>query len=586
MRSGGGFSLAAFGASGLSARATDGVADVADVEEDEAAAEVPAESARGVVFLDMNGSGLADGQQGLAGMLVSNGVDIVTTDRDGRYEIAVREHDVLHLIKSRGFRTRVDAQNLPRFFHIHKPQGSPDADFIYPGVPPTGELPERVDFPVYPQEEPEAFEMILTADPQCYDLRQIQWYAQETTQAFRRHGAKFGIALGDIVGDHLDLYGPYNAINARFGFPWHNVIGNHDLNFMAKEDRFSAETFTRVFGPTTYAFQHASVHFIILNNIYWEGFAGLRESGWPNTRQYHGRMRPGQMRYIENYLQHVPSHERVVICSHIPLVNRVDAQEQHRTPELGELMKLLSGHPHTLSFSGHTHVNANAFVGAEVGYEPREGTKHHHCNLTATCGSWYRGPLDQHGVPFAPGRDGSPRGYAVVRFDGGEKYRIKVIPLGQPDDSQMSITLPSLVERAAVGDTTVWVNVFTGSDLTRVRMRVDDGDEWLELERTEARDPGYLALSDRAREHPDAGRGTLPRPVETDHLWKTTLPADLDPGWHTLTVQVRGNFPGDRWQEKRTFAVANAADDFEIYNQGGAPPAPSRDVVSRSDACR
>ncbi len=561
----GGSSLAAFGAIPLAARA--GAESGADGNVGRE------ETARGTVFLDADGSGVADGQRGIPGVLVSNGTDIVETDGDGRYELPVRGDAVLHVIKPRGHRTRLDSTNLPRFHYIHRPAGSPDGDFIYKGVPPTGPLPERIDFPLYPQDEPDSFDMILTADPQCYDLRQLQWYAVETTHAFRRHGAKFGIALGDIVGDHLDLYEPYNAINARCGFPWYNVIGNHDLNFKATEDRYSGETFTRVFGPTTFAFQYARVHFIILNNVYWEGFDGLRGNGWPRNMQYHGKIRPDQLDYVRNYLRHVPADDRVVVCSHIPMVNPVDAGDKHRTPEFGELLRLLSGHRHTMSFAGHTHINVCELLGADAGYDPPGGALHTHYHLTATCGSWYRGPFDQYGVPFAPGRDGSPRGYAVVRFEGGESCRVSVKPLtGRPDGgTQMSVTLPPMVERAELAATKVGVNVFTGSTRTRVSMRVDDEGDWTELERASGQDPAYVALRKHSEEHTGAGRGTLPPPVVTDHLWEAALPVGIAPGWHTLTVRARGA-SGERWQERRTFVVAEFADDLERYNQGVLRP--------------
>ncbi|MCC5807278.1 MAG: calcineurin-like phosphoesterase family protein [Opitutales bacterium] len=522
--------------------------------------------ARGTVFLDANGTGLAEGQRGLAGVLVSNGVDIVETDRDGRYELPVTDDTILHVIKPRGYRTTIDALNLPRFYYIHKPDGSPDSDFLYKGVEPTGPLPERVDFPLYARHESDTFEVLVTADPQPYNLQHLQWYAEETTREFRSRAPAFGIALGDIVGDHLDLFGPYNEINAKCGFPWHNVFGNHDLNFMAREDRYADETFKRVFGPSTYAFQYARVHFIILNNVFWEGFTRMRADGWPRRGQYKGHIRPEQFTYIRNYLRHVPADERIVVCSHIPMVNQADADGKHGTPEFGELLRLLSGHRYTMSLSGHTHINMNYFLGGESGYRPPGGHLHHHCNLTATCGSWYRGPLDDAGVPFAPGRDGSPKGYAVVRFEGGERYNVHVKGLRRPDGEQMAVHVPSLVERAKLGETEVQVNVFAGSVRTRVRMRIDDG-QWVRLAQTEGVDRRYLALRERAAAHPDAGEGQMPEPLVTDHKWTAALPADLGTGWHTLTVEVRGTF-GEDWSEKRTFVVAENAADLDSLSEG------------------
>lgn len=522
--------------------------------------------ARGKVYLDANGSGRAEGQPGIAGVLVSNGKDIVETDSDGRYELPVDDHTILHVIKPRGYRTRIDALNLPRFYYIHKPDGSPDSDFIYKGVEPTGPLPESIDFPLYAHHEEDTFEVLFTADPQPYNLQHLKWYAEETTREFRGLEPAFGIALGDIVGDHLDLLEPYNAINAASGFPWHNVIGNHDLNFMAREDRFADETFKRIYGPTTYAFQYARAHFIILNNVYWEGFTRMRADGWPRRGQYRGHIREEQFAYIRNYLRHVPADHRIVVCSHIPMINRADADEKHGTPEFGELLRLLSGHRHTMSFSGHTHINMNYFIGGELGYRPPGGTLHHHCNLTATCGSWYRGPLDDAGVPFAPGRDGSPKGYAIVRFDGGRQYKVHVQGLGRPADEQMHINMPALVERSKLADTEVQVNVYAGSVRTRVRMRVDGGD-WFPLAQTEIPDRRYLALQERAEAHPDAGQGELPNALVADHNWSGALPKDLENGWHTLTVHVRGTF-GEEWTAEHTFVVAGAAEDLDPLSQG------------------
>ena len=526
--------------------------------------------ARGTVFLDANRSGRADGQRGLPGVLVSNGVDLVETDEAGEYSLPVTEDTIIHVIKPRGYRTTIDDLNLPRFYYIHKPEGSPDDDFLYKGIAPTGPLPARIDFPLYEQEEPDAFEVLFTADPQAYNLQHLKWYAEETTAEFSRQKVAFGIALGDIVGNHLDLLEPYNRVNAHCGFPWHNVIGNHDLNFMASGDRYSDETFKRIFGPTTYAFQYGRVHFIILNNVFWRGFTRMRRDGWPRRGQYRGHIRPAQFEYIRNYLQHTSTDERIVVCAHIPMVERPGVDEKHGTPEFPELLQLLSKHPYTLSFSGHHHINMNHFYGEETGYRAPGGALHHHCNLTAASGSWYRGPLDRYGVPFSPGRDGSPKGYALVRFEGGDRYRISLKALGCSADEQMSVTLPAEVERAKLAGTTVQVNVFSGSEKTRVSMRVDEG-PWIELEQNSTVDRQYSALRQRSEEHPDAGEGRLRRAITTDHIWEAPLPAEIADGWHDVTVVCKGTF-GERWTAKRTFLVVSDPAALAPLRQGTRSP--------------
>jgi N terminal of Calcineurin-like phosphoesterase len=100
----------------------------------------------GLVFEDKDGSGKpGPGNSGLAGVLVSNGKDIAVTDADGRYTLPLPEEAVIFVIKPAGFMPPVDpATNLPRFYRLHQPDGSPASlNLTFAGVPPTGPLPPR-----------------------------------------------------------------------------------------------------------------------------------------------------------------------------------------------------------------------------------------------------------------------------------------------------------------------------------------------------------------------------------------------------------------------------------------------------------
>lgn len=497
---------------------------------------------------------------------MSNGVDIAETDSQGRYELPVSGEAIVYAIKPRNYMMATDRLNLPRFYYIHKPNGSPDKEYIYKGIAPTGPLPESIDFPLYEHPEPDDFEVLITADPQPYNLQHLKWYAGTTTREFQELNVAFAVALGDIVGDHLDLYGPYNEINALTGFPWYNVFGNHDVNFMAREDRHAAETFTRVFGPPDYAFQYGRVHFVVLNNIFWEGFNGMRGDGWPQRGQYRGHLREWQLQFVRNYLKHVPREDRVVVCTHIPMTNRADVDVKHETPEFRDLLEILSGHPHTMSFSGHTHINANYLAGEDFGYTPPGGGYHQHCNVTAPCGSWYRGPVDHEGVPFSPGRDGSPKGYCVVRFEGGSGYHIRFKALGFDENYQMTVNLPSLIERSELETTEVQVNVFHATEKNRVRARFDGG-PWRDLPRKDALDAAYIRLQERSREHPDAGEGVLANPITSNHHWVANLPSDLSSGWHEIEVESVNLF-GETWKTRQTFLVSDNPSTLEPLNRG------------------
>lgn len=525
------------------------------------------QSARGRVFLDSNGSGRALGQTGIPGVLVSNGKDIAVTDQEGRYSLPLGDEGIVHVIKPRGYRVALNAVNLPQFYYLHRPQGSPaEASAFFKGIAPTGALPGSIDFPLYPQTEPEEFSILVTSDPQPVDLEHLQWYAQTALPEFRRHAVRFGISCGDLVWGLLDLYEPYNAVNAQCGFPWHNLKGNHDLNTTALSDEHAAETFNSVFGPSTYAFQYARVHFIVLDNVYWEGFAGWREDGWPQRSQYRGRIRSEDLQYIENYLRHVHTGDRIVVCAHIPLFNPRDPGGANDTPEMRRLLELLSPFRYTQSFSGHVHINRNDYLGAEHGYRAPGGARHHHCNLTATSGSFYGGPKSESGVPFAPGRDGSPKGYALVHFAGAEHYRIDLLPLDFGGHPHYACDLPNRITLEELPHTSAQINVFSGSEHTRVAVKLGEG-AWQELSPSPGLDRRYQRLRARSLEEVEAGGGPMLPPLPTPHLWHYALPTDLTPGWYELHIRIVTDF-GDRIERQHPFWVIADSEQVSHLNNG------------------
>ncbi|KXK32260.1 MAG: hypothetical protein UZ16_OP3001002613 [Candidatus Hinthialibacteria bacterium OLB16] len=86
-----------------------------------------AENARGVVYADLNRNGARDpGENGVPGVLITNLRDFVSTDPEGQWAIDINEGDLIVLIKPAGYDLPVNDLNLPKFYYIHKPKGSPD----------------------------------------------------------------------------------------------------------------------------------------------------------------------------------------------------------------------------------------------------------------------------------------------------------------------------------------------------------------------------------------------------------------------------------------------------------------------------
>ena len=511
-----------------------------------------AQTATGIVFDDRDGDGRRGANEvGIGGVKVSNGVEVVRTDANGRYTIGVDDDTTIFVIKPSGWTTPHDDLGLPRFYYHHKPNGSPDGNFRFKGVAPTGPLPTSIDFPLRRQVESERFEVVLVADPQPYDREEVDWYTKTSIRELTDYPAAFGIALGDIVGDDLSLLEPLNRAQAKTGFPWRNVYGNHDMNFMATDDAYADETFERVYGPVNYAFDYGRVHFIVLDNVLWRGFAGLGDNGKPKIGNYTGHLTDKILKFVENDLATVDEDRLIVLCTHIPLIN--PTSEKHATPQLKQLMQLLSRFSNTVSFSGHTHRNGNYFAGIESGYTPRAATEHHHHNVGTASGSWYRGPRRANGVPVATMCDGTPMGYAVATFDDNE-YSVRYKAVGRPADYQMTIHVPATITQSRLGKAEVVVNVFNGSARSTTRMRLLVGGTWTTMKQTRRLDPTYVAAQEASRTT-SGNRRPLPEPYATSHIWAAKLSPMLTTGDYVVEVETVDMF-GQTHRATKSFRVS------------------------------
>ena len=149
------------------AQQPDGLSNAASQPETDAPKPPELPMARGRVFVDIDGDKrFGDSDQPFVGVKVSNGKEIATTGEDGKYELPVQDGSIIFVIKPTGFRSPMDQNNLPQFYYIHKPDGSPKLK--YAGSQPTGRLPASIDFPMYRTSEPETFRIVLFGDCLLY----------------------------------------------------------------------------------------------------------------------------------------------------------------------------------------------------------------------------------------------------------------------------------------------------------------------------------------------------------------------------------------------------------------------------------
>lgn len=482
------------------------------------------QKATGIVFHDANGNGKFDaGETTLSGIRVSNGSEIVKTAKDGSYTLNVSDDTILFVVKPRGWRTPLSENNTPEFYYIHKPKGSPPLKFA--GVAPTGDLPESVDFPLYPQEEPDEFKALMFGDPQPRNQQEVDWIAHDVIEELVGTDASFGVTLGDIVFDDLGMFEPQARSIALLGIPWYNVIGNHDINLDAKNDRLSDETFERHFGPAYYSFDYGPVHFVVLDDINWIVPEGA------NKGRYTGGLGKQQMEFIKNDLALVPDDQMVCLMMHIPLINVGDRQELYR---------LIEKRKFCISISGHTHHHEHRLITKDDGWLGEE--PHHHIINVTVCGSWWSGSLDERSIPHTQMTDGAPNGYSILSFNGTD-YDLTFKAAGRPADYQMQIFAPEVVKSAEAADAQVYVNIFNGGTRSTVEMRVGSG-EWQSMTHTREVDPQVKRVYDlevSVKEKPQPWR-QLSKPKASTHLWKLPLPEGLAPGSHLVEIRTTGMF--------------------------------------------
>ncbi len=506
--------------------------------------------ARGVVFHDKNTNGTRDeGEPGIAGVRVSNQHQVVATDENGAWELAHDDDTTFFVVKPAGWRTPTNKQNLPRFFYHHRPAGSPKLRFG--GIPPTGELPKSIDFPLVQADEPEDFDVVFFADPQPYDLQQVSYVANDAVAELVGTKAAFGVTLGDIVGNDLNLFQHINAAISRVGIPWYNVIGNHDLNFDAATDIDSDETFRRVYGPNYYSWDYGKVHFVALDNVYWDGNA------------YLGYLPESQLNWLEADLAHVPPDRAVVLMMHIPLTSRIPLPTLS-IRNRASLYEIIQTRTRVLAISGHTHTHHHMFI-EEDAWKGEAALEH--ANIVTVSGCWWRGEPDERGIPHATMRCGGPNGYVIASFKGNE-HSLRYKAAGRDDDYQMNIQAPDEVWSDRAEGVPVYVNVFGGSERSAVEWRINDG-EWQRMEWTLENDPAYVETALRQR---------MPSPLPSNHLWKSALPAGLVPGTHVIEVRAADVYD-QRFEGRRLIRVMDAQRRPEIASIEPAVLLPGGEIV-------
>lgn len=455
--------------------------------------------------LDIKGNGplvrgrvLSDGAP-LAGVIVSNGRQLVRTDAEGRYSLPA-------------------GPDAGRFVFVCCPRGHWTDEFYRP----IDEAVRRgkADFALRPVDQPDRFDFVFAADVHVEhaDDKAIRDKLRATFKEIgdRRPKPAFLWIQGDL--------GIYDG-GKRFlkclrsvTIPVRMGIGNHEI---FPSERNPKARYERLFGPTYYSFDWGPVHFIVLDGN--KPAAHIRGCSL-------GTVEPREWAWLESDLAAQPADKPIVVGVHIPIVStyparRVDLKEAEapfwQSPNGTKLSALLAKHRVRLVLQGHNHENERI---TDRGVE--------YVETVSLCGNWWKS-----GPGFERATDGSPRGYRVVSVDGNRIWhRYESSCESRVDRQGEFVRLRDIVQRC--DDTPFVFNCYDAPNGSTACVRLDGG-PW------RAMNP--VILEDSKREKP--------------HHWRSSVDTrGLATGPHRIEARV--TWPdGTVVRETASFRVKDRSDE-------------------------
>ncbi|MCG2623673.1 calcineurin-like phosphoesterase family protein [Arthrobacter sp. I2-34] len=544
------------------------------------ATEADQQSLDGIVFDDKNRNSTQDsGEPGMAGVTVSNGREVVTTDGQGRYELPAFDNMTVFVTQPRGYQVPVDEDNVAQFFYHHLPEGSPELK--YGGIAPTGALPDKVNFPLTKSKLTRSPEQhcLIGADVQTYNHKEVEFarngvFADLTARTdYAGCGALF---IGDIVGDDLSLYPQTRELTSMLNGPARFLPGNHDLDFDALDGEHEFDTFRAQFGPEYYSYDAGKAHVVALSNIQYPTQIPAKKSN------YAYGLGERQLEWLRQDIASVPKDRAIVIASHAPL-HEFYYSSSYTHAQIEEINKILEGRE-VVSVAGHTHMSENLRQGdlmaGWIDTLGEDGLPFTHLTAPAVSGQWYNGRVLEEGYPTSVQRDGTPPGVLTLDIKNTE-IRERFTATGDDGSDQMALGInspayrawfdeyknqrgkapapknPNAVAQGELGATWLTTNFWMGATGSTVNVSIDGG-ETTEATRTQSMTADDVPLIGAEYTDPAAaleqlvhGGGLHDR---TSHLWRLQLPADLAVGEHTAAVTAT-DVHGREFTETITFEV-------------------------------
>jgi len=421
--------------------------------------------------------------KGLAGVGVTDGYNIVQTNRKGEYKLlsnATAEY--IYITIPSGYKIPFENQ-VPCFYKkvANKSADKQRVDFVL----------EKLDI------DDDKHVTIVWADPQVAfddEIPVMQNAANDLSEMVNRYYADLpvhGIVCGDMIAEisrEPKFYPQVKSIMYNTGVPFFYVAGNHDMDVNCRSDYLSKETYKSHFGPSYYSFNRGKIHYIVLDDVFFVA-RGYSSIGYLDEKQFN---------WLEQDLALIPEGSTVIVSLHIPTFSREARRQEWGKEAMNKVLqnrqalyKMLEPYNAHI-FSGHEHYNENYLIKDNI-------FEHVHTSL---CGLFWQAPWSS---------DGSPIGYGVYEIDGetitwyfktvdkDRNFQFNAYPVGMSRDKPDAIT----------------ANVWNYDPMWKVYW-YEDGIKMGEMKQYTGYDPtiyNYVVKNEKNFKYKYIGAGT------TDHLF-------------------------------------------------------------------
>jgi len=423
-----------------------------------------------------------NGSNGVQGVVISDGYNVVQTDKNGKYEFEPHPDARAVFISTPAGYAFKNQNGIARHYRPLKEIS----------------LKKSLVFNLVPLDKDDnEHQFIIWADPQVKNDNDVQKMMNESVPDVQKFVAAagagtllHGITVGDIVWDEPKLFPEYDKAVEKMGIPFFQCLGNHDMDLNKGGDETSDVTFQQNYGPTYYSFNRGQVHYIVMDNVRYLG----------KDKEYDGYFVQNQLDWLQKDLAFVSKDKLVILCVHIPV---------HDGTKNAEMLYPILKDRNVHIMSGHTHYNKNTIK--QGIYEHNHGT---------VCGAWWTGPICE---------DGTPNGYGIYKVKGVE-LQWYYQTTGQNADHQ----LKTFVNDFDNNNKQMQVNIWNYDPAWKTEYFVDGASKG-ELEQFEGLDP--LAYSTMLGPDLPKPRG-FAEPRKTRHMFKAIIPGTSK----SVTVKTTDRF--------------------------------------------